>query len=300
MPRSLWGVSLAALCALSPGTAQSQEIAAKPAESKKGAPEVTLKSKADNVQQRKVSPVELLEFVCAKNEAWHMDQLALFEQIQDLRTRRTFSASVPESEQAELSSRMQSEDPWPLKLLAGVEHTPLYLRIVCRYEDQPQIKDVIDKFGEPDQKQKDTIGGRQTPQQGEWCYYGPVRLGVYQEGRILSVQVDSPNWRTLCEKASQAPQHPKADVADANEAVEAAKWRTWTTADGRFKQDAKFVRFAAGKVTLERKDGTTVDVRLDILCSDDQEFVRERKWTRAAANKQSSNGKKLIEDAPKK
>jgi len=62
--------------------------------------------------------------------------------------------------------------------------------------------------------------------------------------------------------------------------IEAAKWRTWQTADGKFKVEAKFVKCAFGTLTLEKKDSTTVDVNLDILCPDDQEFVKRRKWTR--------------------
>ena len=34
-------------------------------------------------------------------------------------------------------------------------------------------------------------------------------------------------------------------------------------------------------VELEKRDGTTVDVELDTLCSEDQDFVRERKWKEA-------------------
>lgn len=70
----------------------------------------------------------------------------------------------------------------------------------------------------------------------------------------------------------------ETDRAESADTIEAAKWRTWTTADGRHKVDAKFVKFLDGKVTLEKVDGTTVDVRLDILCSADQNFVKESKW----------------------
>jgi len=64
--------------------------------------------------------------------------------------------------------------------------------------------------------------------------------------------------------------------------IELAKWRTWTTADGRYKAEAKFVTFVAGTVTLEKKDGNTVDVKLDILCSEDRDFVTQQKWRWAA------------------
>jgi hypothetical protein len=60
------------------------------------------------------------------------------------------------------------------------------------------------------------------------------------------------------------------------------EWRTWTTADGRFKTEAKFVKFAMGTLTLEKKDGSTIEVKLDILCSEDQEFVRQREGIKPA------------------
>jgi hypothetical protein len=63
---------------------------------------------------------------------------------------------------------------------------------------------------------------------------------------------------------------------------DAARWRLWTTADGKYTVYAKFVKFAFGTATLEKQDGTTVDVELDILCSEDQEFVRRRKWMKNA------------------
>jgi hypothetical protein len=60
--------------------------------------------------------------------------------------------------------------------------------------------------------------------------------------------------------------------------AEAAKWRTWTTADGKYKAEAKFVKMAMGTLTLEKVDGTTIDIQFDRLCSEDQAFVRQRKW----------------------
>jgi hypothetical protein len=60
------------------------------------------------------------------------------------------------------------------------------------------------------------------------------------------------------------------------------KWRTWTTADGRFRVDAKFVRSSSDTVTLEKQDGTTVDVSLEVLCAEDRDFIRKRRWTSSA------------------
>ena len=84
--------------------------------------------------------------------------------------------------------------------------------------------------------------------------------------------------QSVVDQPALQPENP--DPTD----VEAAKWRTWTTADGKFKVEAKFVSFTAGKLKLEKKDGKSVDVQIDILCSDDQEFVRDRKWMKPIGN----------------
>lgn len=83
------------------------------------------------------------------------------------------------------------------------------------------------------------------------------------------------------------PRNPRAAANEPRDAdaIEARKWRKWTTADGKFTVDAKFVRFSMGKVTLEKRNGPTVDVSLEILCSDDHDFIKNRRWARAA-NKQ--------------
>jgi hypothetical protein len=57
----------------------------------------------------------------------------------------------------------------------------------------------------------------------------------------------------------------------------AAKWRTWTTRDGKYQVEAKLLKYASGMLTLEKKDGTTVDVKLELLCADDRDFVTQQK-----------------------
>lgn len=80
------------------------------------------------------------------------------------------------------------------------------------------------------------------------------------------------------------PEEPVDPVA-AEDPAEQAKWRTWTTADRQHTIEAKFIKFSNGQVTLEKKDGSTVDVKLDILCSEDQDFIKQRKWTRPGPEK---------------
>ncbi len=157
----------------------------------------------DNQKQNPVASGELLQFVCAKDEAWRMGQIPLFEEVYDPTTKATRSASVSDAQRAELTTRIESKDPWASKLLLGIEQTPLYLRIACRPQDQPLITDVIAKFGEPDRKQNVYPERASSPAQA-WHYYGMARLGVSPEGRIFSVQLDSPHWRSLCEEIDMA------------------------------------------------------------------------------------------------
>ena len=157
------------------------------------------KDPLNNAQNNQVVPGELLQFVCAKDEAWRMGQISLFEEVYNPRKKTTRSAAVTEAQQAELNTRIKSNDPWASKLLLAIEHTNLYLRITCREQDQLLITDVLDKFGEPDRKQN-VYAERATSLEAAWHYYGMIRLGVSKQGRIFSVQVDSPHWRSLCEE----------------------------------------------------------------------------------------------------
>lgn len=65
------------------------------------------------------------------------------------------------------------------------------------------------------------------------------------------------------------------------ERIDSAKWRTWTATTGNFTVDAKFLRFGAGKVTLEKRDGKIITVDLSILIEDDGAFIREQRWMKA-------------------
>lgn len=67
--------------------------------------------------------------------------------------------------------------------------------------------------------------------------------------------------------------------------IEAAKWKTWTTADGDYSIRAKFLKMANGKLTLEKEDGTSLDVQFKLLREEDQDFVLKRKWTKAGKEK---------------
>ena len=51
--------------------------------------------------------------------------------------------------------------------------------------------------------------------------------------------------------------------------------RTWTSADGKFMIKAKFVKFEAGNVFLEKEDGKVVDLSIGNLSAEDQQWVRD-------------------------
>jgi TM2 domain-containing membrane protein YozV len=64
--------------------------------------------------------------------------------------------------------------------------------------------------------------------------------------------------------------------------IDEAKWRTWRAKEGGFSVDAKFIRFGAGMVTLEKRDGKVISVDIEILSPDDGDFIRKQKWMQAA------------------
>lgn len=70
--------------------------------------------------------------------------------------------------------------------------------------------------------------------------------------------------------ASPDAENPKSMPGDA------AEWRTWTTRDGKYQVQAKLLKHASGTVTLEKRNGTTVDVRLELLCDSDRDFVTQQ------------------------
>ena len=66
----------------------------------------------------------------------------------------------------------------------------------------------------------------------------------------------------------------KAETAKAAKPV--ARFRTWTSADGKYKVEAKLLVFMDNNVELERKDnGQTIKIALATLSSADQEYVKK-------------------------
>jgi hypothetical protein len=98
--------------------------------------------------------------------------------------------------------------------------------------------------------------------------------------RLAKVQASDIRAAEDGAKAAAAAKAREAKAARLRQ-FDAAKWRTWTAADGKHRTEAKFLKVANGVLTLEKKDGKTVEVRLEQLSSEDQDFVRQRKWMKA-------------------
>ena len=75
-----------------------------------------------------------------------------------------------------------------------------------------------------------------------------------------------------------AAEAKRAAAEAAQKRIEDAKRRTWTSASGAHQTEAKFVNMIHGVVTLEKDDGQRVEVPLEQLSKEDQDFIKERKW----------------------
>lgn len=60
----------------------------------------------------------------------------------------------------------------------------------------------------------------------------------------------------------------------AQAAEDAERTRTWTSVDGRFTTEAKFLKFAASHVHLEKADGQIIEVSIGKLSEADREWVK--------------------------
>ena len=64
---------------------------------------------------------------------------------------------------------------------------------------------------------------------------------------------------------------------DGEDQANAPEFRKWTDASGKHHQTAKFLGMVGKSVTLKREDGRTVNVPLNKLSDDDQEYVRQQR-----------------------
>jgi len=104
----------------------------------------------------------------------------------------------------------------------------------------------------------------------------PVRSPNASFGPLEGEDDDASRRPQLSEHATAAGREGQAEAHSINIAEEAT-WRMWTTADGKYAVQARFVKFVDGRVTLEKRDRTTVDVALEVLCPADHDFVTRAK-----------------------
>lgn len=70
-------------------------------------------------------------------------------------------------------------------------------------------------------------------------------------------------------------QREKAE-ADKKAAAEKAKWHAWTDSTGQYKTEAMFGGMAGGTVKLIKKDGSTVELPLEKLSAEDQQWIKNK------------------------
>ncbi len=104
-----------------------------------------------------------------------------------------------------------------------------------------------------------------------------AEFGGLAGGQVTLVKRDGSKVLTPLEELFVEDQEWIAKAIERKAAIEKAKWRTWTDTTGEHKIEAKFGGLAAGKVKLIKRDGSTIQVPLEKLSDDDQEWIDKRK-----------------------
>jgi len=74
------------------------------------------------------------------------------------------------------------------------------------------------------------------------------------------------------------PDTPVQPEVSAKDILRKAKTRVWTSVDGKFSIEATFVKSNPIQVTLEKTDGSMIDVPLEKLSNEDKKFIKNREW----------------------
>ncbi len=138
----------------------------------------------------------------------------------------------------------------------------------------------------------------------DWAFLDASNMNAtFQNGRLIAKaqlglhggakrerDMLSQEQRLQAEVAIQESRH--AEAAKAQEeireararqqaAAEKARWHTWTSEDGGFTVEAKFLKVIAGSVYLQKRNGDQIEVPLEKLSEDDQEWIRGKGWKKA-------------------
>ena len=103
---------------------------------------------------------------------------------------------------------------------------------------------------------------------------------VYLDAQLANGVISSGNAereKAMAEGIRQAFEERAAD-AKHQAVIEKAKWHKWTTADGDYTVEAKFVKMTGGVVSLEKRNGTVVEVPKEKLSDDYIDWIAHRRW----------------------
>ena len=99
-------------------------------------------------------------------------------------------------------------------------------------------------------------------------------MGKFHRDKVKEAQI------ATAEKNKQERNAAETAKAEQLAKLDQAKWRTWTSRDGSKKLEAKFVKSIGDKLTLQKKDGTTIDVSLGKFSDEDASWIKRRGWTK--------------------
>ena len=145
--------------------------------------------------------IKLLEGVFQTPSAWSEHRFTTS-------TKPKGNVTLTRKQIARLKKVIKARGTWPAKLNLMALITPLDVRVYCDPDGMVPIKQITGAFGQPDEMEKGVICNivKFNPRpveaargkidiMGTWYRYGSIRLGVTDEGEILTVQVFGPQWR---------------------------------------------------------------------------------------------------------
>ena len=116
--------------------------------------------------------------------------------------------------------------------------------------------------------------------------YGYTAVGGAQTTVLVLERNDGKIKEILESKRKDESRRAEEKLRAANERVrvekarrdaeEAARWRTWTDAAGTHTIEARYGGVVLGKVKLTKKDGTTIQVPIEKLSDEDQQWIKKR------------------------
>jgi hypothetical protein len=129
-----------------------------------------------------------------------------------------------------------------------------------------------------EQDRKDAIRGAEYR---TWSSYAGMMIeaefGGLAGGKVTLTKRDGSKVLTPLDDLFVEDQEWIAKAIERKAAIEKAKWRTWTDSTGKHETEAKFGGVMQGKGGLIKRDGSTIQVPLEKLSDEDQEWIVKRK-----------------------